>query len=130
MITKKKYSEEVFLIIKGAFLCLTLTIIFGVCSIFIEWIKFTFIFSLIMGFLTNVLCFQKTNYFITRILNGEFTNPKKVMIINVLTNYLIYAIILILNIYFSFFSIIFTIIGIFIIKTIIVITHIKLPKGR
>jgi hypothetical protein len=92
-------------------------IILVVCFIFN--LPKTYVLGFIISFIVNIIGFIKSNYVIDKVLI-EPENAKHKMIINNITNNLMYIIVLFINIYFSCFNIVCGVIGLFIIKSIVV----------
>jgi hypothetical protein len=56
---------------------------------------------------------------IDKILSGEYENPKKSMVLNNLTNNLIYGVILCVNLFITCFNVFVGLVGLFIIKIVV-----------
>lgn len=112
-------SEDKRIIIYSSFLALiTSVIILTVCFIF-NFPK-TYVLGFLISYAVNIIGFVKSNYVIDKMLRERDEHPKVTSVINYITNNLMYLVVLFINIYFSCFSIVCGVIGLFMIKFVVV----------
>lgn len=101
------------------FVSLGIAIIITILCLIFNW-PLTYLIGFILSYMVNIVVFLKSNYVIDRILSGEYTNPKKSMILNNLTNNLIYALVLCINLFFSSFNVFVGLVGLLVIKIVVI----------
>lgn len=102
----------------SSYVALGMAIIIVVLCLIFEW-PLTYVLGFISSYIVNVIGFLKSNYYIDKILSREKENPKKSMIINNLTNNLMYALVLLLNLFLDCFNVFIGLIGLLIIKIVV-----------
>lgn len=101
------------------FVALGIMIVIAILCLIFNW-PLTYLIGFILSYLVNILGFLKSNYVIDKILSSEYENPKKSMILNNLTNNLIYAAILVINLLFDCFNVFVGLVGLFVIKIVVI----------
>lgn len=101
------------------FVALGIMVIITVLCLIFEW-PLTYLIGFSLSYLVNIIGFLKSNYVIDKILSGEYENPKKSMILNNLTNNLIYALVLIINLLFKCFNVFVGLSGLLVIKIVVI----------
>lgn len=104
------------------FLSLIMTIILIVLCIIFSW-PLTYVLGFILCYIVNIVGFLKSNHCIDNVLSRVNENPKKSMIINNLTNNLMYAVVLLINLFFDCFNVFIGLIGLFVIKTVVIFKY-------
>lgn len=100
------------------FVALGIAITIVVLCLVFKW-PLTYVLGFILSYIVNIIGFLKSNYFIDKILSREKENPKKSMIINNLTNNLMYALVLLLNLFLDCFNVFIGLIGLLVIKIVV-----------
>ncbi len=95
-----------------------IVIITILCLIF-KW-PLTYLVGFIISYMVNIIGFLKSNYVIDKILSREYENPKKSMILNNLTNNLMYALVLLINLVFKCFNVFVGVTGLLVIKIVVI----------
>lgn len=101
------------------FVALGIMVIITVLCLIFKW-PLTYLIGFSLSYLVNIIGFLKSNYVIDKILSGEYENPKKSMILNNLTNNLIYALVLIINLLFKCFNVFVGLSGLLVIKIVVI----------
>ena len=101
------------------FLALFFSIVIVVLCIIFHW-PLTYVLGFFLSYGVNIIGFLKSNYVIDKILSGEYDNPKKSMVLNNLTNNLMYAGILIINLFFKCFNVFVGLVGLLVIKIVVI----------
>ena len=101
------------------FVALAVSIVITILCLVFSW-PLTYLIGFILSYLVNIVCFLKSNYVIDKILSGEYENPKKSMVLNNLTNNLIYGVILCVNLFITCFNVFVGLVGLFIIKIVVI----------
>lgn len=114
----KKQTEDKKIIMYASLLATIISIIILIICFVFNYPK-TYVLGFILSFIVNIIGFIKSNHAIDKSLL-EPENSKKTMIINNITNNLMYIAVLFVNIYFSCFNIICGLLGLFIVKIIVV----------
>lgn len=116
----KKINEFDRRIIRYSLLvALGISIIIVILCLLFTW-PLTYVIGFILSYGVNILGFLKSNYYIDQILSKEKENPKKSMIINNLTNNLMYALVLIVNLFLDCFNVFIGFIGLLVIKIVVI----------
>ena len=110
-------TEDKKIVLYASMLALIISVVILVIC-FICNLQKTYVIGFILSYIVNVIGFLKSNYVIDKVLL-EPENAKYKMIINNITNNLMYIIVLFINIYFPCFNIVCGVIGLFIIKSIV-----------
>lgn len=100
---------------------IVIMILIVLCIIF-SW-PLTYVLGFILCYGVNIIGFLKSNRCIDNILSRVNENPKKSMIINNLTNNLMYAGVLIINLFLECFNVFIGLIGLLIIKTVVIFKY-------
>ena len=111
-------TEDKKIVLYASILALIISVVILVIC-FICNLQKTYVIGFILSYIVNVIGFLKSNYVIDKVLL-EPDNSKKRLIINNITNNLMYLAVLFVNVYFSCFNIFCGLIGLFIIKSVVV----------
>ena len=111
-----KTKEEKLIVIISSLIALLLTLSIVAISFFVEEVKWTWCFSIILGQLTSIGCFLKSNAIITKVLYDEVSSAKFLLILNNVLGTICYVIILVVNLLIPIFNIIVCCIGILLLK--------------
>ncbi len=101
------------------FVALGIAILIAILCFIFSW-PITYVIGFILCYIVNIIGFLKSNYCIDKILSREKENPKKSMIINNLTNNLMYAGALLLNLFLDCFNVFIGLAGLLIIKLVVI----------
>ena len=101
------------------FVALGIIIVITILCLIFDW-PLTYLIGFLISYMVNILGFLKSNYVIDKILSGEYENHKKSMIINNLTNNLMYAGVLGINLAFSCFNVFVGLAGLLVIKIVVI----------
>lgn len=104
------------------YLAIAIAIIIIILCLIFNW-PLTYVLGFILSYIVNIIGFLKSNYVIDKILSGEYENPKKSMIVNNMTNNLIYAGVLLINLLFKFFNVFIGLIGLLVIKIVVIVGY-------
>ncbi len=119
----KKYKEENQILIYACILATIIFVILLVVNLLFSQ-PLTYAIGFLLCFVVGAFGFLKSNYVITRVVYGSFLNPSKALIINSITNNLLYFAILLATAYFKCFHILFACGGLFIIKIVVIVYNI------
>ena len=111
-----KTKEEKLIVIISSLIALLLSLSIVAISFFVEEVKWTWCFSIVLGQLTSVGCFLKSNAIITKVLYDEVSSAKFLLILNNVLGTICYVIILVVNLLIPIFNIIVCCIGILLLK--------------
>lgn len=111
-----KTKEEKLILIISSIISLVLALVIVGISFFIEEVKWTWCFSILLGQATSIGCFFKSNAIITKVLYDELSSAKFLLILNNVLGTICYVIILVVNLLVPCFNIIVNAIGILILK--------------
>lgn len=100
---------------------LILSIIATIPTFFLDWWKFGFGISILIGSLSSIISYLNLVFVTYKVTSFEFDNPKKSFVINNMLNLIIYALALILTVLIDVFNIFLCLVGILILKLVIVI---------
>lgn len=113
-------------ILIGLILCLFSFVL----SFIIRWWKCSWVLSILIGDFTSIICYIKIVHVTTNMTNFVYLNPKRVLILNNLTNYLLYLIALVISVLLKVFNIFLCFMGIMIIKIVIYIKYSKISNKK
>lgn len=111
----KTKEEKLILIISSCVSAVLALVIVGL-SFLIEEVKWTWCFSILLGQLTSIGCFFKSNAIITKVLYDELSSAKFLLILNNVLGTICYVIILVVNLLVPGLNIIVNAIGILLLK--------------
>lgn len=111
-----KTKEEKLIVIISSLIALLLSLSIVAISFFVEEVKWTWCFSIVLGQLTSIGCFLKSNAIITKVLYDEVSSAKFLLILNNVLGTICYVIILVVNLLIPIFNIIVCCIGILLLK--------------
>lgn len=111
-----KTKEEKLIVIISSLIALLLSLSIVAISFFVEEVKWTWCFSIVLGQLTSIGCFFKSNAIITKVLYDEVSSAKFLLILNNVLGTICYVIILVVNLLIPIFNIIVCCIGILLLK--------------
>lgn len=111
----KTKEEKLILIISSCLSVLLALVVVGL-SFIIDEVKWTWCFSVLLGQLTSIGCFFKSNAIITKVLYDELSSAKFLLILNNVLGTICYAIILVVNLLVPGLNIIVNAIGILLLK--------------
>lgn len=97
-----------------------------ILSLVFEWWKYTWGLSILIGDIVSIICYIKIVHVTTNMTNFIYLNPKKVLILNNLTNYLLYLSVLLISVLIKVFNVFLCFIGIMILKIVIYIKYSKI----
>ena len=124
-------TNEDLKILKLSFIVMfCLVIISLVFAFFIDFWQYTWALSILIGYISAVICYIKLVYVVTNVTNFIYQNPKKVFILNNLSSLLIYFIVLLISVLVPIFNICLCFLGIVIIKIVIIILYGRKPKAK
>ena len=124
-------TNEELKILKLSFIVMfCLVIISLVFAFFIDFWQYTWALSILIGYISAVICYIKLVYVVTNVTNFIYQNPKKVFILNNLSSLLIYFIVLLISVLVPIFNIYLCFLGIVIIKIVIIILYGRKPKAK
>ena len=99
-------TNEDLKILKLSFIVMfCLVIISLVFAFFIDFWQYTWALSILIGYISAVICYIKLVYVVTNVTNFIYQNPKKVFILNNLSSLLIYFIVLLISVLVPIFNI-------------------------
>lgn len=111
-----KTKEEKLILIISSCLSVSLALVVVGLSFIIDEVKWTWCFSVLLGQLTSIGCFFKSNAIITKVLYDELSSAKFLLILNNVLGTICYAIILVVNLLVPGLNIIVNAIGILLLK--------------
>ena len=109
-------KEEKLVLIISSIISIFLALIVVALSFFIEEVKWTWCFSIILGQLTSIGCFFKSNAIINKVLYDDISSAKFLLILNNVLGTILCSIMLVINILIPGLNIIVNGIGILILK--------------
>ncbi len=106
--------------------CITaiiISIITIIPAFFLNWWKWTFFLSILIGYLASVICYFKLVYVVFRETSLPTNQSKRAFIFNNLSNLLIYCVALMICFFVGCLNIFLCFLGMMIIKIIIIILY-------
>ena len=101
------------------FVAIGIIIVIAILCLIFKW-PLTYLIGFLISYMVNIIGFLKSNYVIDKILSREYENPKKSMIINNLTNNLMYALVLVINLIFKCFNVFIGLVGLLVVKIVVI----------
>ncbi len=111
-------------------LCSIFIVISIVLSLFFDWWRTTFFISIIMGYLSSIICYFKLVYVTFKETAFPSNKSKKSFIINNISSMLIYFLFLLINQLINWLNIFLCFLGMMIVKIVIYILYAKKGESR
>lgn len=108
-------NERLILVI-SSIISIVLALLILVLSIFIKEVKWTWLFSVLIGQAVSIGCFFKSNAIITKVLEDDLSSAKGLLVFNNVLGMLCYLICLVINFLIPGLNIFVNAIGILLIK--------------
>jgi ATP synthase I chain len=122
-IIKLLSSEDKCILKVSCITAIIISIITIIPAFFLNWWKWTFFLSILIGYLASVICYFKLVYVVFRETSLPTNQSKRAFIFNNLSNLLIYCVALMICFFVGCLNIFLCFLGMMIIKIIIIILY-------